>query len=244
MAGTLAAFLTTLYGFYSTVFQPILALGPYVSLGIFSAGLAGVFSIIYWFFLDIEKQKQLKEKISDYQDKMKEARKNGDSEDASDHMQKTMALNQKMMLLNFKPMIATMLFVGLFFPWLGATYAPAVTLENGNSTYTGQLIFANQRAPIHVDNTTGEPQVTVDGQEVEVGDTVKIQGTEWEMTKVGEANQGFFSINSGKVAKFNAEFIELPFSIPFAGGALNWLGFYIVLAMPLTYIFRKMLGVT
>lgn len=244
MAGILAAFLTTLYGFYSTVFQPVLALGPYISLGIFSAGLAGVFSIIYWFFLDIEKQKQLKEKISDYQDKMKEARKEGDSDEASDHMQKTMQLNQKMMLLNFKPMVATMVFVGLFFPWLGATYAPAVPLENGNSTYTGELEFANQSSTINIDNTTGTPVTTIEGEEVEVGDTISFQGTEWEFTKLGESNQGFFSINSGKVAKFSAEFIELPFSIPFAGKVLNWLGFYIVLAMPLTYVFRKMLGVT
>jgi len=33
-------------------------------------------------------------------------------------MQETMKHNQKMMMLNFKPMIATMVFVALVFPWL------------------------------------------------------------------------------------------------------------------------------
>ncbi|MFB6144658.1 MAG: EMC3/TMCO1 family protein [Candidatus Nanohaloarchaea archaeon] len=244
MAGTLAAFVTTLYSFYSTVFQPVLALGPYISLGIFSAGLAAAFSIIYWYFLDIEKQNELKEKINKYQDKMKQARKDGKAEDASDHMQKTMELNQKMMLLNFKPMIGTMVFVALFFPWLGATYAPAVPLQNGNATYTGEFTFANSSVPVNVDNTTGTPQIKVGGKEVAVGETVKVHGIEWQVTRIGESKSGIFSIHEGKVLKLNAEFIELPFSIPFAGNELNWLGFYIVLAMPLTYIFRKMLGVT
>lgn len=244
MAGTLTAVLTTLYGFYSTVFSPVLNLGPYISLGIFSAGLAAVFSIIYWYFLDIEKQNELKEKINNYQDKMKEARKNGDTEDASDHMQKTMELNQKMMMLNFKPMIATMVFVGLFFPWLGSTYAPSVQLqEQSPSIYTGEFAFANNSAPVTVNNTTEQTGITVNGQEAAVGELVNVHGIDWEITKFREANQGPFSTTSGKIVKLNAEFIKLPFSIPFAGNALNWLGFYIILAMPLTYIFRKILGV-
>lgn len=244
MAGTLTAFLTTLYGFYSTVFSPVLSLGPYASLAIFSTGLAAVFSIIYWMFLDIEKQNELKEKINEYQEKMKEARKEGDTDDASDHMQKTMELNQKMMFLNFKPMIATMLFVGLFFPWLGSTYAPSIPVTgNATGNYTAELEFGPDAVPINVDNTTGEPQVTVNGQQVNTGETVNAHGTEWELTKIGDSKNGIFSTSSGKIVKLNAEFIELPFSIPFAGKALNWLGFYIILAMPLTYIFRKLLGV-
>ncbi len=35
----------------------------------------------------------------------------------------------------------------------------------------------------------------------------------------------------------------LPFSLPFFGNDFGWLMWYIVASMPLTYIFRKMLGV-
>ena len=43
--------------------------------------------------------------------------------------------------------------------------------------------------------------------------------------------------------KLNAEFVPLPVNLPFVGNALNWLGFYFILIMPLTYVFRKLLGV-
>lgn len=37
--------------------------------------------------------------------------------------------------------------------------------------------------------------------------------------------------------------VNLPFSVPFIGMELNWLGWYIIAAMPFTWIFRKALGV-
>lgn len=237
--------LTTLFGFYDTVFQPILSLGPYISLTIFSGMLAGVFSIIYWILLDIEKNKELKEKISNTQEKMKEARKNDDTDKASDHMQKTMELNQKMMMLNFKPMIATMVFVGLIFPWLGATFAPSVELTQiENTTYTGNFTFAGDTNRITVMNET-EPILQIKGNEVREGEEFEYQGIEWEFKNFGEGGGGYFGFggSNGTIAKITAVFVPLPFSIPLAGTALNWLGFYILIAMPLTFIFRKALGV-
>ena len=239
------SFLIGLYGFYNTIFGPILALGPYVALGIFSAALAGIFSIIYWYLLDIEKQKELKEKISEKQEKMKEARKNDKADKASEHMQETMKHNQKMMMLNFKPMIATMLFVVFIFPWLGSTFAPTVQLDaQDNNTFTGEFEYNGQSTPITVINDT-EPTVQLGDQEAQVGGELKAYGVEWDVVKFGEAGGGFFgiSLNEGTIVKLNAKFIELPFGIPLAGTALNWLGFYIIIAMPLTFILRKMLGV-
>jgi uncharacterized membrane protein (DUF106 family) len=241
----IASFLAGLYGFYNTIFNPILALGPYVSLGIFSASLAGLFSIIYWFLLDIEKQKEIKEKINEKQEKMKEARKNDKADKASEHMQETMKHNQKMMMLNFKPMIATMIFVALIFPWLGATFAPTVELtQQGNNTYTGEFVYNGKSGQLTVVNSTNQT-VEFDGQQTTLDGSINAYGVTWDITKFGEAGGGFLgtSIKTGTVLKMNARFVELPFSIPLAGSALNWLGFYILIAMPLTFIFRKMLGV-
>jgi uncharacterized membrane protein (DUF106 family) len=237
--------LTALFGFYDTLFQPVLSLGPYLSLAVFSAMLAGVFSIIYWILLDIEKNKKLKEKISNTQEKMKEARKNDKTDKASEHMQKTMELNQKMMMLNFKPMIATMVFVGLIFPWLGATFAPSVELTQvDNTTYTGNFTFAGETSMITVMNET-DPVLQINGDEVREGEKFDQHGIEWEFKNFGEGGGGYFGFGgtSGITAKITAVFVPLPFSIPLAGNALNWLGFYILIAMPLTFIFRKALGV-
>lgn len=237
------SFLVALYGFYNTIFQPLLAVDPYIALGTFSAALAFLFSVIYWFLLDIERADEIKEKISEHQEKMKEARKEDETDKASKHMQKTMSKNQQLMKLNFKPMIATMLFVGLIFPWLGSTFSPVVPMEErSNSTFTGELGYAGQSVPVAVDNSSNPAVVQVEGEQAEIGETIEALGMEWELTRFGE-NGGMFSVHEGIVLKASAKFIELPFSIPFAGEALNWLGFYILIAMPLTFIFRKMLGV-
>lgn len=237
--------MTALFSFYDTLFQPILSMGPYLSLATFSAMLAGVFSVIYWILLDIEKNKKLKEKISNRQEKMKEARKNDNTDKASEHMQKTMELNQKMMMLNFKPMIATMVFVGLIFPWLGATFAPGVEMtQTDNTTFSGNFSYAGETTRITVINGT-EPLMQVEGEEIQRGEKFRHQGIDWTFKKFGTGGGGYFGIggSNGPTAKLSAVFIPLPFSIPLAGTALNWLGFYILIAMPLTFIFRKMLGV-
>ncbi|MFB6147900.1 MAG: EMC3/TMCO1 family protein [Candidatus Nanohaloarchaea archaeon] len=243
MAAGIQALLTAMYGFYNTLFQPLLALGPYISLGFFSAVLAGLFSLIYWALLDIEEADRIKDKLSEHQEKMKEARSNSDSDKASEHMQKSMQLNQELMKLNIKPMIATMVFVALVFPWLGATFSPAVNLEKNNSTYTGKMEFAGDTAPVTVDNSTSPATVKIAGNSVKMGEDIRALGMTWETMYFGEKRGSFFSSGSGTVLKLSVKFIQLPFPIPFAGHALNWLGFYIVVAMPLTYVFRKLLGV-
>jgi len=243
--GAIASFLAGLYGFYNTIFNPILALGPYMALGIFSGALAALFSLIYWWLLDIEKQKEIKEKINNKKEKMKEARKNNNTEEASEHMQETMKHNQKMMMLNFKPMIATMVFVALVFPWLGATFAPTVELsQQANDTYTGEFAYNGKSGQLTVINGTNQT-VDFNGQQTDIDGSFDAYGVTWDITKFGESGGGFLgsSIHTGTVLSLNARFIELPFSLPLAGSALNWLGFYIIIAMPLTFIFRKMLGV-
>lgn len=244
MAGEIEPILMALYSFYNVVFQPILAMGPYVSLGFFSVCLAGLFSVIYWYMLDIERAEEVKEKISEYQDKMKEARENDETEKASEHMQKTMKLNQRLMKLNMQPMIGTMIFVALLFPWLGATFAPTVELtQTDDNTFEGNFTYAQQNVPLTVTNQSGNVTVTTDGQTAEVGERIQAFGTGWDIMRFKEHTGGIFSGPKGYILKLNAKFVDLPFSAPLVGDELNWLGFYIIIAMPLTYIFRKLLGV-
>lgn len=234
--------LSTLFRFYNTVFEPVLSLGPYIALAFFSAMLAGVFSLIYWRLLDIEKADKIKDKLSDHQEKMKEARKEDKTDEASEHMQKTMQLNQRLMKLNIKPMIATMVFVALIFPWLGSTYSPGIELtETGDNFYEGEFQYAGNNAPVTVDNSSEELEITIDGEDVEINDRIEKFGITWEVRRFGDKT-GFFS-GEGTVLGLSAEFIQLPFSLPYIGPALNWLGFYILIAMPLTFTFRKALGV-
>lgn len=240
MAG-IGAILTPLFSFYNTIFQPLLILGPYVSLGFFSVVLAALFSVIYWFLLDIERADEIKDKLNTYQDKMKEARKNDEHDKASDHLKKTLELNQKFMMLNFKPMIVTMVFVALIFPWLGSVYAPNIQMTGiSNDTWEGNLTYAGQTELVTAENTSEGIRVSsLQSGQTQVGESITAFGMDWQVMNF----QPVESQGQDARLKLNAEFIELPLSIPLAGTALNWLGFYILVVMPLTYGFRKLLGV-
>jgi uncharacterized membrane protein (DUF106 family) len=239
----IAGLLTALYSFYSAVFQPVLGMGPYLALGFFSACLAALFSAIRWWLLDHEKADKIQDKISDHQEKMKEARENENHEKASKHTKKVFKQNQRFMMLNMKPMVGTMVFVALIFPWLGATFAPTVQLQQtGDTTFEGNFSYANTQTPITVDNAS-EVRLQVDNQTATPGEAVNIQGFEWTFKGINEKTPGFFSNTEGTIAAFNGKFVELPFSLPWIGGALNWLGFYILIAMPLTFALNKVLGI-
>jgi uncharacterized membrane protein (DUF106 family) len=240
----IASLLTALYGFYNAVFQPVLALGPYAALGFFSVCLAGLFSGIRYILLDHEKAEEIQDKISEKQEKMKEARENDNHEKASEHTKEVFKHNQEFMMLNMKPMIGTMIFVALIFPWLGATFAPTVQVqEAGQGMYEGNFTYAGQQTPITVDNTSEQFTVSAGGKEVTSGEQLNIDGFQWTVKDFHEREGGFLSSTEGPAVGFNGMFIPLPFSIPLAGSALNWLGFYILIAMPLTFGFNKLLGI-
>jgi uncharacterized membrane protein (DUF106 family) len=207
----------------------------------FSIGLAGAFSLIYWRFLDIERKEELKEKLNEHQEKMKEAREEDNSDKVSEHMSKSMELNQKFMMLNLKPMLVTMLFVSLFFPWLGSTFSPTIQLNETGGTYSGELKYAGESVPVTVEGRNNT-LMTVNDQEVSVGEEFQAYGMQWEYVSANN-NSGFLSSYEGFKAKVSAEFIPLPVDLWYIGDALNWLGFYILMAMPLTYLFRKKLGI-
>lgn len=228
----------TIFPFLDQLFNPVLAQGPYVSMIFFSACLAGLFSIIYWILLDIEKADEIKEKMSEHQEKMKEAQKDNDSEKAKEHMSKSMKLNQKFMMLNFKPMIGTMIFVAVMFPWLGHTYTPNVALNPADNTtnsslYTGHLEFANQEEELFYYNNT----VETSNNTAQIGQSINAAGVNWEIRSVDTSN------GEPQTLHLDAKFADLPVSIPLAGNTINWLMFYILVTMPLTYIFRSALGI-
>jgi len=191
--------------------------------------------VIYWFLLDIERADRIKKKINKYQDRMKEAREEDEQDKASKHFKKTLELNQRFMMLNLKPMLATMVFVALFFPWLGNTYAPTIEMDSFNETgFNGTIDYAGEQVPVNAVNNSGQMQFFTEGNE-----NIRAYGIEWEVISF-EQVQGQ---DHDAELKINGVFLDLPFSIPLAGEAFNWLGFYILIVMPMTYIFRKLLGV-
>ena len=240
----IAEAMTLLYSIYNTAFQPILSLGPYPALIFFSGILALLFSGIRYTLLDHEKADKIQEKIQEHQEKMKEARENGEDDKASKHTKKVFKHNQKFMMLNMRPMIGTMVFVALIFPWLGTVFAPTIPVTpTGNQTYQGNFTYAQQETPITIDNTSEQFKIQLDNQEVTTGQQLKVNGFQWTVKDFKNRSAGLLSNQEGPAVGFNGRFVPLPINLPYIGDALNWLGFYIIIVMPITFILNKILGI-
>lgn len=237
------ALLTSLFATLDTVFQPILIQGPYISLAFFSIALAVIFTGIYWALIDKERIDKVKEKLQSQQEKMKEAQENEDS-NASEHLQKTLELNQKFMMLNMKPMIGTMVFIAILFPWLSATYSPTLGLNPvDDNTYEGNMTYAQQNTPVQVIQDDNQTLIMLQDNEYHINDKFELHGITWKIHNFQQNPEGRFStVSEPYTMKVAAEFVQLPFSLPIAGTAFNWLGFYILIVMPITIVLRKSLG--
>ncbi|WEL19626.1 EMC3/TMCO1 family protein [Candidatus Nanohalococcus occultus] len=229
----ISTMVSNLYAAYSTVFQPLLALEHHIGLGIFAVTLAGFYSVIHWYIGDHEKIKRIEERMNEHQSKAQAAE---DEQKTARHQKKAMSLQQKMMVVNFKPILVIMLVSILFFPWLRATYSPTVNMNRtSNHTYRGSLNYAGREDQLIVRNVS-KPVLELRDQKAEVGESFYAVGSRWQLQKFK---------TDGRQAKLslNADFLDLPFSLPLAGSAINWLGYYLLLSIPASNISRRLLGI-
>lgn len=228
---------------WDAIFEPVLALGALPSIVLFSLGLALLFTFFYWLLVDKEEFQKAKQKLKDKQQEAKEAQEEGNDEEAAELMKETFSLQKDFMLVSAKPMMATFVFVALFFPWLGATYSPGVEMEaTGENIYTGELELGPSSQSLTVDNSTGSYEVEINGETLEEGDRFEFAGVDWQVAHFGEP-RGFFS-GEGVVTELRADFIPMPINLPIIGEAINWLGLYILITIPVSIVLRKTLGLS
>jgi uncharacterized membrane protein (DUF106 family) len=228
---------------FDPILKPLLAVGSAHTGGLLtvaavSIGLSAVLMLLRYVLMDLEKHEEIKEKRSELQDKMKEAQEDGDTEKTNEHMQEMMALQKDVFQLQMKPMIVSMVVFFVVLPWMYTTFVPIVTVTPANGGgFSGELVYNGYTEPVEVMNQTdGDPVVTVDGTELAVGDTFTMDDLHWKLKKVTPAGDGYH-------VRFAAEIIQMPFSLPFVGDELGWFGTYFLFVIPFTIIFGKMLGI-
>ena len=138
-------------------------------------------------------------------------------------------------MLNMKPLLASMVLIALFLPWLAHAYgevnAPvadnkgAYIYDKINESFT---ITQNSEPTITFDNTALKP--------VKNGEQIQIDGKTHKVIVEQSDNK----VNA---VKFEGYIANLPFSLPIFGNTVGWLGLYIIISMPATFLFRKMLNV-
>lgn len=111
----------------SSVFAPLLGLNPAIGILIISGLVSFLLTLPYKFMVDQKKMREHKEKVKEIQKQIKEAQKT-DQKRANELMNEMLALSNKQMMSNFKPMLPGMILAILFLPWVATAFSGPVAL--------------------------------------------------------------------------------------------------------------------
>lgn len=192
-----------------------------------SAGISLLISLLYKIFMDQEEIKEVKEKMNELKEKSEEAKEKGKEEEASKHMQEMMKHSSKQFKMQLKPMAVTFLvIIPLFWFVFPSLYSNATVDFNETDT----LKYKGIEKPISLESQ--KPlKVSIDGELYEKDDFLNLNSYTFHLEEKGE-----------KKIKLERVAAKLPFSAPFVGNSLGWLGWYILVAIGLGQVFRKLMG--
>ena len=195
-----------------------------------SALLAIVIVVITRVFTDPKKLKDAKQEMAFFKDKVNAAQKEGNTEEVKRNTNMMMTASKKQFKYSMKSTMVSMVVVLIAFYLLGTTYQgvdPKITDSIGNFSYGGETF------PVKVDNSSY--LIDFDNNGFDESDSHKFG----EAAKYKDTRWGFDSNSK----TFTLLIAESPVNIPFIGRYLTWFWLYILVTIPITFIFRKLLGV-
>ncbi len=208
----------------NVIFGFLLAYTPIVAVTIFSVCILILINIFYKILIKQNEAKQLKEKTKELNKQMREAQKAGNKDEANRLMSETMRENGRLMRLTMKPMIVSFIIVIVFLPWLSDAYGDRlVTLENNAGKFTLQGVDYSV--------VKSENSIAVNGEAACISCTKKIENIMFEITQ-----------QDGKIS-FAPVVAMLPVSLPFVGNTLGWLGWYIIVSIPVAILTRRLMKI-
>jgi len=205
---------------------------PMIIVFLISIVLSFVLSLIYKVFTNQEKAKEMKEKMDELKKKINEAQKNKNQKDMTKYQNEMLQMSSEQMRMNMKPMIITFAVVIPVFIWLFPALYGSINIEMDDSLH-GTLKYGNMEKSLSI--IQENPLViSIDNEEKTKGDVIALGEREFTI-------QGYDK--GKKMLTLKQIVVNLPFSMPFYGNKLGWLGWYILVSIPMTTVFRKALGV-
>lgn len=221
-----------LFGSLLAVGSPLT--GARVTILAVSIALSAIISVLYYLLMDVEQYQEIKEKREELNAKMKEAQDDDNVDEASKHMKEMAGMQKEFFTVMMKPMLVSMVVFFLLLPWMFTTFNPVVSIApQDGGTYAGTLDYNGEELPFEVD-ASGNATVVVDGEEIRPGEVAMMDDLRWKLQSVDVENEQ---------VKFAAEILPLPVSLPLLGDELGWLGTYILISIPFTFLFRRKLGI-
>jgi len=216
----------------------VFGLPAFQEIFLVSLALSLVMTLAAKFLTNQAELRKVKKDMEFYREKATKAQKAGDAKKANEYSSEMLKASSRQFRQSMKPMIFSLLIVVVAASWFGVNYGdvPLNFANNTNPLFTYQgvahkaeLIQEGNVSKVGVDlNLDG----TISPGEIFIqGSTFSSGGMHWIVNVQGEQ-----AVFSGVVA-------NSPISIPLLGNALNWFWWYVLIVIPFSTVFRKLLDV-
>jgi uncharacterized membrane protein (DUF106 family) len=209
------------------IFGFLLAYPPVVAVTAYSIIVLVLINIFYRILVKQAAAKELKAQTKEISRQMREKQKEGKTEEATKLMGEMMQQNTRLMRMTMKPMIVSLIIVIILLPFLSGAYPDVgVAINNGSGNFTlngnsYDVTKSNKMIAI-----TGPSTINCQAPCVET-----LEGGRYEIQEDGQ---------NVKLARIVA---MLPVALPFVGDTLGWLGWYIIVSIPLVILLRKIMKI-
>ncbi|MEA3229439.1 MAG: EMC3/TMCO1 family protein [archaeon] len=217
---------------------PLLDINPVYAIGIIAVFLSLVYALLNKIMVNQEKLRHVKKEMKRIQAEIKKARAKNDEKELKSLWDKSMKVNHQQLTMVMKPMIASMVFIFLIFPWMGYYYGDVVAPINESQATFNYDDAENQfKVDVKSDGSVTIKDLS-SGKICSADDKIMLEGKEWIVEYKDGKNE-----NDAGALVFKVMRVKLPFSLPLVGGYVGWLGLYIIFSIPATIVARKLMGV-
>lgn len=224
-----------LFNVIKTTYTPFVEMGPLYAITAVSITISLILALAYKFLANQGKIKYARTELKELKTKMDAAKKKGNQKEMQKLFEKSLELNNQQLMLNMKPLLASMVLIALFLPWLAYAYGEVKSPVADNE---GAYIYDKTNESFTITQNS-EPMIKFDNNVIKTvknGDEIQI-GARTHKVIIEQSD------NKVNAVKFEGYIANLPFSFPIFGNTVGWLGLYIIISMPATFLFRKMLNV-
>jgi len=202
---------------------------PVIGIILISIVVSFILSLIYKLTTNQGELKKMNEELKELNAKFKEAQKNSDQKELMKLQSQMLQINSKKMNSTMKPMMITFLVIIPIFVFVFPSLYGDLTVKMDDSLQ-GVMKLGEVEREIQIN----ENSLVLDGEEKSLD----------EVITVGESKFVFKNFDKDKsVASFKRIVVNLPISLPIWGSNIGWLGWYILVSIPFTTVFRKTLGI-
>lgn len=205
------------------VLEFLFVMNSTIAISIFALIIIIIINFFYKFLVNQNEAKAVKERTKELRKQMQKFQKEGQKDKASSLMSEMLVENNRLMKLTLKPMLVSFVIIIIILPGLNTFYADVLIGPDSTEVVLAEEIF----------------QISISGNTLQIGDIA------CNMPCKEVINERLYNIQmEGENIKFAQVTALLPVTLPFVDNDLGWLGWYILVSMPLAIIIRRVMKIS